>query len=76
MCAICLVLWVIDSLHLLALTLWIIGDDEFHWVEYSTYTASLLVQVLTNRSLQKSHIIEGIELGITDAVDEHADTLW
>ena len=48
MCAICLVLWVIDSLHLLALTLWIVGDDEFHWVEYGTYTASLLVQVLTN----------------------------
>ena len=76
MCAVCLVLWIVDSFHLLALAFWIVGDNEFHWVEHGAYTASLLVQVFTNRSLQKCHVVEGIKLGVADAVDKHADALW
>ena len=75
-CTVSLVLRIVDSFHFLALSLRIVGDNEFHRVEYCTYSACFLVEILTYRSLEKSHVVEGVELGIANAVDKHANALW
>ena len=65
-CAVSLVLRVVNSLHLLSLTLRIVGDDEFNRVEHSRHAQRTLVQILANGSLEQRHVVESVELGVAD----------
>ena len=73
--AICLVLRIVYGLHLLGLTLRIVGQDKFHGVEYGADTRSFLVQVVANVRFQQGEVVQSVELGIADGIDEVAHTL-
>ena len=66
MSAVSLVFGVVDSLHLLSLTLGIVGDDEFDGVEHSRYAQRALVEVVANGSFEQRHVVKGVELGVAD----------
>ena len=74
-CAGLLVLGIVDSLHLLALSFGIVGDDQLHGIEDGRDTCGTLVEILTNGSLQESHVVERVELGVADRLDEVLDRL-
>ena len=71
----CLVLRIINSCHLLALSVRIVRYDKLNRVKHSAYTCCLLVEVVAYSCLKQSDIIKCIELGISDRADEVADAL-
>ena len=75
MCAGLLVLGIVDSLHLLALSFGIVGDDQLHGVKDSRDTGSTFVEILAHGSLQEGHVVESVELGVADRLDEVLDRL-
>ena len=68
-----LILGVVDGVELLGLALGVVGDDELHGVEHSRYTCGALVQILSDGGLEQGDIVEGVELGVADGVDEVLD---
>ena len=71
-----LVLRVVDGGEVLHLTFRIVGKDELHRVNDSADTLCATVQVGTGSSLQQLDIVQGIEGGVADGVDELEDRLW
>ena len=51
----------------------IVRDDEFHRIEDSRNTGGTFVEVGTHSALEQLHIVERIEGGVTDLIDELAD---
>ena len=76
MSAIGLVLWVVDSGELFNLVLWVVGDNHLNRIEHSADTDSTAVQIVANSTLQESHVVKGINLGVANLIDELDDTLW
>ena len=72
MCALSLVLRIVDSCQFLALVLRIVGDDQLHRVNDCADAGSLLVQVVAHAGLQQGIVVQCVELGVTDRVDEVA----
>ena len=60
---------------MLYLTFGIVGDHHLHRVKNGTDTDSTTVQVITDGTFKKGHIVEGIQFGVTDFIDEVHDTL-
>ena len=69
------VLRIIDCLHLLALALGIVRHDELDRPQHGRHADGTVVQVLAGGSLEHGVVIQGVELGVTDHVDELADRL-
>ena len=74
MCTISLVLWVVDGSELLNLIFGVVGDNYLNRVENSTYANGTRVQIITNCTFKQGHIVKGIDLGVTNLVDEVYDT--
>ena len=51
----------------------IVGDDKFHGIEDSRNAGGTFVEVGTHGALEQFHIVECIEGGVTDLIDELAD---
>ena len=71
-----LVLWVIDSRKFLCLALWIVGYDELYRINDGTHTSCAGIKILTDSTLHKSHLVEGIECGVTYLINELQYSLW
>ena len=74
MCTVGLVLWIVDSRQLLNLSLWIVGDNYFHRIQYSTDANGAAVKIIADSTLQKSHLVESIVSGIANLIDKLDDT--
>ena len=70
-----LVLGIVDSGELLNLILRIVGDNHLNRIKNGTNTDGTGVQVIANCTLEQSHIVKGIDLGVSDLVDELNDAL-
>ena len=75
MCAVGLILWIVDSSQLFGLSLGIVGDDHLHRVEYGADADGAAVEVLAHGAFQQSHLIECIIGRVADLVDEIDDAL-
>ena len=64
---------VVHHFEFLNLPFGIVGDDKFHRIEDSRNTGGTFVEVGTHCALEQFHIVECIEGGVTDLIDELAD---
>ena len=71
-----LVLGVVDGCEGLRLSFGIVGDDHLHRIKDSRHTDGTTVQIVANHTLQKGHVVQGIDLRIANLIDEFHDTLW
>ena len=76
MCAVGLVLRIVYSCELLNLILWVVGNNNLYWVEDCADADGAGVKIIANGTLEKGHVVKGINLGITNLIDELDDTFW
>ena len=74
-CAGVLVLGVVDGLHLLHLSFGIVVDDEAHGVYHGANAQSTAVEVLAAGGLHQFDVVQRIEGGVTNLVNELQDGL-
>ena len=67
---------VVDHFELFDLTLRIVCDDDLHRVENCRYSYRAFIEVCTCCSLHEFDVVQGIECGVTDRVDEAQYRLW
>ena len=73
MCAVSLVFRVVHRFHLFGHALRIVGNHQFHRVHHCRNSQRPFVQVVAHGSFQQSHVVQGIEFGVADALDEVSD---
>ena len=73
-CAVGLVLRIIDGRELLHLSFGIVGDDHLHRVEHSRNADGTCIQIVAHHALQQCHVVQCIKLGVTYLVDELHNT--
>ena len=64
---------VVHHFELLNLPFGIVGDDKFHGIEDSRNARGTFVEIGTHGALEQLHIVERIEGGVADLIDELAD---
>ena len=69
------ILRIIDTLHLLSLSLGIISDHQLHRIQHHSGPGGDLIQILPDIVLQVLLLDGAVVLGVADGTDEVSDTL-
>ena len=69
----CRIFGVVDGFQFLNLSFGIVGDDQFHRVQYGRYTGGTGIQVFAYGAFEQGEVVECIVSGVTYFIDELTD---
>ena len=61
---------IVHGLHFFGFSIGIVGDDEFYGVQDGGNSAGFFVQIVANGGFEQRHVVQGIEFGVANRVDE------